>query len=66
MILNFRLLAGLINLESILWELHFSESGPEGTLEFKLMGEKVVCFYLQASQPKPKRRMARGMEMKPR
>ena len=44
MILNFRLLAGLISLESILWELHFSASGPEGTLEFKLMGEKSVVI----------------------
>jgi len=37
MILNFRLLAGLMSLESILWDDHFSPSGPAGTLLSRLI-----------------------------
>jgi len=34
-------LAGLINLESILWDVHFWERGPFGTLESNGMAEKM-------------------------
>jgi hypothetical protein len=41
MILNFRLLEGLINLESILWDVHFWAKGPVGILESKGMAGKM-------------------------
>ena len=61
MILNFRLLAGLMSFEFILWSVHLSERAPAGIFESKLIGRE---SYLQ-QVPKPKILMAMGMERKP-
>jgi hypothetical protein len=61
MMLNFRLFAGLISLESILCLDHFCSIGPDGIL---LSRDMAVKGWMD-QRPNLKTRMASGIEMKP-
>jgi hypothetical protein len=45
MMLNFRLLAGLMSFEFILWLAHFCSSGPAGILLSGVMGVELIIEY---------------------